>query len=134
MSPIRYEWRAEFTNEAINALHAEAFGHRPGDHDWVRQVERNSLGWVCAFTGTGLVGFVNVAWDGDLHAFLLDTMVAADARHEKVGTRLVRLAATEATAAGCIWLHVDFPPDLRDFYLDSCGFISTAAGLLALRG
>jgi hypothetical protein len=34
---------------------------------------------VCARQGRELVGFVNVAWDGVVHAFVLDTMVAFDA-------------------------------------------------------
>ena len=79
---ISYEWRGEFTSAEVNALHAECFGHRVlGDHewDWRGQVEGHSLGWVCARDGAGLVGFVNLAWDGVVHAFVLDTMVATRA-------------------------------------------------------
>ena len=75
---ISYEWRGEFTSAEANALHAECFGHPVlGDDewDWRGQVERHSLGWVCARDGAELVGFVNVAWDGVVHAFVLDTMV-----------------------------------------------------------
>ena len=50
------------------------------------------------------------------------------------GTELVRRAAAGARAAGCDWLHVDFRPELAAFYLDSCGFRPTDAGLIALRG
>jgi hypothetical protein len=77
--PVSYEWRGEFTS----ALHAECSGHPVlGDDewDWRGQVKRHSLGWVCARDGAELVGFVNVAWDGVVHAFVLDTMVAARAR------------------------------------------------------
>jgi hypothetical protein len=42
--------------------------------------------------------------------------------------------ATDARAAGCHWLHVDFEPELTGFYLGPCGFTSTAAGLLRLDG
>jgi hypothetical protein len=35
----------------------------------------NSLGWVCARNKDELVGFVNVAWDGGAHAFILDAIV-----------------------------------------------------------
>jgi hypothetical protein len=35
-------------------------------------------------------------------------------------------------AAGCEWLHVDFEPELRRFYLDACGFRPTDAGLIRL--
>ena len=57
-----YEWRGGFDNATVNALHAEAFNHRlrPED-DWKGQVQKHSLGWVCARDGDELVGFVNVA-------------------------------------------------------------------------
>ena len=90
---ISYEWRGQFTSAEANSLHAECFEHRvlsDGEWDWRGQVERHSLGWVCARDGAELVGFVNVAWDGVVHAFVLDTMVAAGARRHGVGTRLSR--------------------------------------------
>jgi GNAT superfamily N-acetyltransferase len=96
-------------------------------------VERHSLDWACAFEVARLVGFVNVAWDGAQHAFVLDTLVAPDRRHAGIGRALVELAAHESRAAGCAWLHVDFEEGLRDFYLDACGFTPTPAGLIALR-
>ena len=46
----RLEWRGAFDNRALNDLHAEAFGHRVLDDDWVAQVEQHSLGWVCAWS------------------------------------------------------------------------------------
>ena len=130
---ISYEWRGEFTNARVNALHAEGFGHRPLDEDWKDQVSRHSLGWVCAVEGGELVGFVNVPWDGGVHAFIIDTMVAASAQRRGVGTRLIEVAAENARAAGCEWLHVDFEDELRPFYFASCGFTPTNAGLIALR-
>ena len=129
---VSYEWRGEFANDEINALHAEAFGHPPDDDDWLTQLSRHSLGWVSARESGRLAGFVNVAWNGGEHAFILDTMVSAAARHRGVGTRLVELATQQARAAGCTWLHVDFEPHLGPFYLTSCGFRPTAAGVLAL--
>ena len=52
--------------------------HAVLDTDWRNRVERHSLGWVCAFeAATRLIGFVNVAWDGGAHAFVVDTLVAA---------------------------------------------------------
>jgi GNAT superfamily N-acetyltransferase len=96
------------------------------------QVEGHSLGWVCARDGAELVGFVNLAWDGVVHAFVLDTMVAVGARRRGVGTRLVEVAMAQARAAGCERLHVDFEDHLRGFYLDACGFTPTNAGLIEL--
>jgi GNAT superfamily N-acetyltransferase len=129
----RFEWRGEFDNASVNALHAEAFDHELLDDDWKGQVRAHSLGWVCAYDDdNGLVGFVNVPWDGGIHAFIIDTMVSARALHRGVGTRLIAMVVTEAHAAGCEWLHVDFEDHLRRFYFDACGFEPTNAGLIAL--
>ncbi|MFD9882881.1 GNAT family N-acetyltransferase [Streptomyces alboflavus] len=130
---ITYEWRGGFDNADVNALHAEAFEHAVLPIDWLAQVRRHSLGWVCARRGGALVRFVNVAWDGGVHAFVLDTMVVRDLRRAGVGTELVAVAAREARAAHCEWLHVDFDEQLRGFYFDACGFRPTDAGLIALR-
>ena len=130
---ITYEWRGDFDNATVNALHAEGFEHRVLDDDWWAQVNRHSLGWVCARQGGELVGFVNVAWDGGVHAFVLDTMVTAGVRRHGVGAELVAVAVREASAAGCEWLHVDFEDHLRPFYFDACGFSPTNAGLIQLR-
>ena len=119
----------------VNALHAECFGHPvlgKDEWDWLGQVEGHSLGWVCARDGTGLVGFVNVAWDGGVHAFVLDTLVTGKIQRQGVGTRLVEIAAEHARDAGCEWLHVDFEDHLRPFYFDACGFTPTNAGLIEL--
>jgi predicted GNAT family acetyltransferase len=129
---ITYGWRGTFTSSEVNALHAAAFGHQDAARNWRDQVERHSLGWVCARNGEGLAGFVNVAWDGGAHAFVLDTMVAPWMRRHGTGTRLVALAVQEARRAGCTWLHVDFEEHLRPFYLGGCGFAPSAAGLIAL--
>jgi ribosomal protein S18 acetylase RimI-like enzyme len=129
---ITYEWRGEFSNAEVGALHAEGFGYEPGDDDWLGQVTRHSLGWVCARQGPDLIGFVNVVWDGRTHAFILDTVVAKAGRRGGTGTRLVAVAAEHARAAGCQWLHVDFEDHLASFYFDSCGFRPVQAGLIAL--
>ena len=129
---VAYEWRGEFSSAELNVLHAEGFEHELLDWDWRGQVERHSLGWVCAREGGELVGFVNVAWDGGSHAFVIDTLVAAAARRRGIGVELVRVAEREARAAGCEWLHVDFEDHLRTFYFDACGFVPTNAGLIAL--
>src|SRR5262245_20093044 len=110
---VRYEWRGGFENAELNALHSEAFGHTLLDHDWRGQVERHSLGWVCARHGDELVGFVNVPWDGAAHAFIIDSLVAARARRRGIGTRMIALAVEKSRAAGCEWLHADFGEKLR---------------------
>lgn len=104
-------------------MHAEGFDHGVADCDWSGQLQNHSLGWVCARDAARLVGFVNVAWDGGSHAFILDTLVGSAWRHRGVGTALVLRAAREAAAAGCERLHVDFEDDLRRFYFELCGFV-----------
>jgi GNAT superfamily N-acetyltransferase len=130
-----YEWRGLFTNQEVNALHAEAFNtalFSDAEWNWVQLVQQHSLGWVVARQGEQLVGFVNVVWDGLVHAWLQDTMVAATARGQGIGTTLVARARDGAKAAGCEYLHVDFDDHLRPFYLDACGFAPVNAGLLSL--
>jgi ribosomal protein S18 acetylase RimI-like enzyme len=92
------------------------------------------LGWVRArLADRSLVGFVNVAWDGGDHAFLLDTKTRPEYQRRGIGTAMVTLAAQRAKNAGCEWLHVDFGSELRPFYLDACGFQSAeAAGIMNL--
>lgn len=130
-----FAWRGAFTSTEANVLHAEAFETRVYDDsewDWCAQVARHSLGWVVARHSDRLVGFVNVVGDGSVHAWLQDTMVAADHRHQGIGRRLVEVARDGARQAGCEWLHVDFDDDLRAFYYEACGFRPTNGGLIQL--
>lgn len=132
---VTYAWRGPFTNTEVNALHAAAFETRTfGDDewDWVSLVARHSLGWVVARDSDLLIGFVNVVWDGLVHAWLQDTMVAATSGRRGVGTRLVAVARDAARDAGREWLHVDFGEHLTPFYVESCGFRPTPAGVMRL--
>jgi ribosomal protein S18 acetylase RimI-like enzyme len=117
----------------LSLLQARAFGtEQSAVVPWAERLERHSLSWVGAFAEGALVGFVNVAWDGGAHAFVLDTAVDPDFRHSGIGQGLVRAAANEARAAGCEWLHVDFEPHLGDFYRDALAFRPTDALILRL--
>jgi GNAT superfamily N-acetyltransferase len=128
------EWRGQFGNGELNALHAECFEHRLLEDDWWSQVSRFSIGWVCARRSSALIGFANVAWDGGVHAFILDTMVAKASRRHGLGKRLIREAVNRLKETNCEWLHVDFEPHLQSFYFDTCGFKRTDAGLISLTG
>ena len=136
---IRYDWQGAVPSDEVNALHAEAFETRfftTQEWDWAALLRRHSLGWVTARDeqrGGLLVGFVNVPWDGLVHAWIQDTMVAALAGREGIATRLVEIARDAARHAGCEWLHVDFEDHLRPFYFGACGFTPTTAGLIALQ-
>ncbi len=97
----------------------------------LEQVLARSLVHLGAYEGERLVGYVNVAWDGAIHAFLLDTMVHADWKRQGLGTKLVKQAVALARERGAQWLHVDYEPHLRGFYA-KCGFRPTEAGLINL--
>jgi GNAT superfamily N-acetyltransferase len=130
---ITYRWRGDFDNVEIKRLHAEAFEMDGSDHrDWRRALTEQSLGWVTARDDRDLVGFVNVVFDGLVHAWIQDTMVTTGLRSRGVGTKLVSIATENAKDAGCKWLHVDFDDSLRDFYFKACGFSATPAGLIEL--
>src|ERR671925_329361 len=80
----------------------------PGEEKDYRKVLHYSLLYVGAFAGHRLVGFVSVAWDGGVHAFLLDTTVHPDFRRRGIGSQLVVVAAEATKARGVEWLHVDY--------------------------
>jgi GNAT superfamily N-acetyltransferase len=91
-----------------------------------------SLVYVAAFSRERLVGFVNVAWDGGLHGFVLDTTVHPDHRRQGVALSLLREAARAASEHKLEWLHTDFVPELKPLY-EKAGYRHTEAGLLELR-
>lgn len=125
-----FVWRGELTDAEMLDLVRSPGGQ--AEVGWWDRIRPHSLGWVTARRDGVLVGFVNVAWDGGDHAFLIDTKTSGREQHQGIGTELVRMAAEGARAAGCEWLHVDFTPDLAPFYFDACGFESTEAGLIHL--
>jgi GNAT superfamily N-acetyltransferase len=132
---VNYEWRGAFTNQEVNELHADAFETRvfpESEWNWRDLVTKHSLGWVTARDGDALIGFVNVLWDGLIHAWIQDVMVATHARRRGIGVGVVSVARDGARAAGCEWLHVDFDDDLRDFYYKACGFTPSNAGVISL--
>ncbi|HEY5105873.1 MAG TPA: GNAT family N-acetyltransferase [Caulobacteraceae bacterium] len=88
-----------------------------------------SLAHVCAFEDERLVGYVNVATDGGVHAFILDTCVHPDFQRNGLGTALVRRAAKLARNRGAEWLHVDHEAHLAAFYA-ACGFRPAAGAAL----
>lgn len=130
---VVYTWRGRFESDEVERLHAESFGREPSyEWDWFGQCCQHSLGWVCARVDGELVGWVNVAWDGGVHAFLIDTIVTGRLRRGGIATKLVHHATEHSRAEGCEWLHVDFDSHLQGFYGESCGFTRTDAGVIAL--
>ncbi|MGR9484477.1 GNAT family N-acetyltransferase [Rhizobium leguminosarum] len=102
----------------------------PAPRDFTPILSR-SLTHIGAYHDNQLVGFVNVAWDGGIHAFILDTSVHPDMRRQGIATRLVREATRVARERGAEWLHVDFESHLTGVYR-ACGFRPTKAGLIKL--
>jgi GNAT superfamily N-acetyltransferase len=130
LNEIDYRIEPDVSDRSLNDLFASA---------WKDHAERKfesvlgrSLTYICAFEGLLLVGFVNVAWDGGIHGFILDTTVRRDYQRKGIGTELMRRAAKIAAIRGIEWLHVDYEPYLETFYT-GCGYRRTAAGLLNLR-
>ncbi len=127
---INYQVSPAVTNEELNALFANAW-EKHKTWDFLPVLERSLL-FVCAYHETRLIGFVNVAWDGAQHAFILDTTVDKDFRRRGIGLQLVKRAEEAAKKRGVEWLHVNFEPHLHNFY-EQCGFRNTAAGLIRLK-
>ena len=92
---------------------------------------QRSLTYFGAYQDAQLVGFVNVAWDGGDHAFLLDPTVLPTCRHRGVGLALVEAAIQASATGGAEWLHVDYDGALEGFYRRA-GFRPTHAGLIRL--
>ena len=128
---VRFAWRGEADDGELVAL-TDSYGGN-SEAGWWDRIRPHSLGWVTARDARGsLIGFVNVAWDGGDHAFLIDTKVRPDHQRRGIGTELVRIAARHAKEAGCEWLEVDFDEPLASFSSGACGFVPTSAGLLHL--
>ncbi|MGH7781934.1 MAG: GNAT family N-acetyltransferase [Candidatus Binataceae bacterium] len=127
-----YKINPALSNSELQSLFSDAWGQSRGGSRNFTSILKRSLAYICAYAGEDLVGFVNLAWDGDKHAFLLDPTVRKSARRNGIGTALVLRAANEARARGAHWLHVDFEPHLTDFYR-KCGLRHTEAGLMKLR-
>jgi GNAT superfamily N-acetyltransferase len=114
-------------NDALNALFAASWPqHRQRNFTPVLE---HSLAYIGAYLEDALIGFVNLAWDGGIHAFMLDPTVHPQMQRRGIGRELVAQAAAIARQRGIHWIHVDFEPHLRHFY-HQCGFQPTEAGLL----
>ena len=131
MDLTHYRIKPKLTDAELKPLFRAAWPHEGEGNASYEPVLARSLTYVAAYSGERLVGFVNVAWDGGVHAFLLDTTVHPEFQRRGIGRELVARAAQEARALGCAWLHVDFEPHLEGFYR-GCGFRATQAGLIDL--
>jgi ribosomal protein S18 acetylase RimI-like enzyme len=115
--------------DALDRLWRRAWGGPPAAP--LAPVLARSLVHVGAFDGDALIGFANVAWDGGIHAFLVDPCVDPDFRGQGIASAMVREATNAARERGAAWLHVDYEPHLEGFYA-GCGFRPTKAGVINL--
>ena len=127
--PVELRVSPPLSDEALNQLFRAAWPEHV-DHTY-QPVLQHSLAYVCAFAAEDLIGFVNLAWDGQSHAFVLDPTVHPHWRLRGIGRALVKRAAQVAADRGVEWLHVDYEPQLAHFY-QRCGFRPSAAGVQRL--
>ncbi|MBC8088339.1 MAG: GNAT family N-acetyltransferase [Phycisphaerae bacterium] len=130
MNDIEFAVRPTISDDALNDLFALAWPAH--ERRTFTRVLSRSLSFVVAFHAQQVVGFVNVAWDGGSHAFILDPTVHPHYQRRGIGSALVHHAVTAATENGVEWVHVDFEPHLSAFY-SALGFRRTDAGVLRLR-
>jgi hypothetical protein len=78
---IRYVDSPLLDESELADLFAEAWG--PGSANGYGRVLKRSLWYGVAYLDHEIVGFINLAWDGGAHAFILDT----DADHAFGATR-----------------------------------------------
>jgi ribosomal protein S18 acetylase RimI-like enzyme len=126
---ITYRVNPTVSNDELNALFADPLQNQ--EIIDFRLILERSLAFICAYQSVRLIGFVNLAWDGGVHAFILDPTVHPEFRRRGIGKMLVKKAVETAKQRGIEWLHVDFEPYLQDFY-DKCGFKNTRAGIMNL--
>lgn len=135
---IEFRQNPPIDSPALNALYAASWPRHTERDDWPELAHSLAHIWAWARDeardedGERLAGFVYVAWDGGVHAFLLDPTVHPDYRRQGMGLALIAQAEAAARAAGCEWLHVDYEDYLDPFYR-AAGFRPTLAGLIRLR-
>jgi GNAT superfamily N-acetyltransferase len=126
---VEYRMKPPLTEEQLEPLFREGFVE--SDVQGYARVLERSLTWVGAFHNGELIGFVNLAWDGKEHAFLLDAVVRERVRNRGVGIQMVRRAIAAAREAGVRWVHVDYEPHLDGFWARA-GMLPTRARVLYL--
>jgi len=126
---VRLSVSPPLADEALNALFIAAWP--AAEPAAFGPILAHSLCWVAAHVDEQLVGFANVAWDGGVHAFLLDPTVHPDYQRRGIGVAMVREATREAQRRGLHWMSVDYEPQLGPFYR-RCGFRPSSAGVIRL--
>jgi GNAT superfamily N-acetyltransferase len=126
---ITYEQAADLDPSELHELFARAWdGEAKATYP---DVLARSFTWISAHDAHKLVGFVNVAWDGGVHFFLLDTTVHPEYQRRGIGTGLVGTALAACRGHGQ-WVHVDADAALMDRLYLPVGFRPTSAGVASV--
>jgi GNAT superfamily N-acetyltransferase len=128
---IEYRVNPTVSNAELDDLYSVSWPHHQAPYDFGPELD-HALAFVCAYANGHLIGFVRLAWDGGMHAFLLEPTVRPEFRRRGIGRTLVERVVAVARDRGMHWVHVDFDPELAAFYR-ACGFEPTLAGLIRLR-
>lgn len=129
--PITYGERAELEPAELQDLFARAW--TGGPKRGYDEVLARSFSWISAHDEDRLVGFVNIAWDGGVHFFMLDTTVHPGYQRRGIGATLVRRAIAACSGRG-EWLHVDSDDELMTRLYLPAGFTSANAGIVSVLG
>ena len=127
---IAYRLREPVNLDALQRLFAASWPEGQPKSSYERVLDR-AFTWVTAHDRGELIGFVNIAWDGGVHFFLLDTTVAPSHRGQGVGRHLVE-TAIEACRGHGEWIHVDADEALMDRLYWPAGFGVAYAGVRKL--
>ncbi|HEY7269420.1 MAG TPA: GNAT family N-acetyltransferase [Dehalococcoidia bacterium] len=128
---VEYLLDPPLTNAELDDLYLVSWPNHKLPYDFAPELE-HALAYAGAYEGGRLVGFVRLAWDGSVHAFLLEPTVRPEMRRRGVGKGLVARVVEVARQRGMEWVHVDYEEELVPFY-EACGFRPTRAGLMNLR-
>jgi ribosomal protein S18 acetylase RimI-like enzyme len=125
---VHYLKRIPIDFAKLESLFVASWGRPKPGYD---AVLARSFTWVAALHGDDLVGFVNVAWDGGVHFFLLDASVHPAWTRQGIGRRLIATAIEECRGRG-EWLHVDASEELMSGFYRRLGLKPSPAGLIDL--
>lgn len=128
MAEIEYRLNTPVSSSALDQLYLVSWPNHQPPYDFGPELA-HALAYACAYAGDELIGFVRLAWDGGVHAFLLEPTVRPDYRRRGIGRALVERALSHIRAHGISIVHVDYLPDKRGFY-EACGFRTGLGGIL----
>ncbi|HWA19565.1 MAG TPA: hypothetical protein VG757_11285 [Devosia sp.] len=88
-SAITFKTRAPVTEDDLNTLFGKAYNKKMSAP--FHKILNTTLTWVTAHKNGELVGWIHVAWDGFVHALLIDR-TAVDDESGAIRTELVKQA------------------------------------------